>query len=136
MSGPKSSPTTSSLTTPLKRVRGLGAAHSGTDHFWRQRITALAQIPLTLAFVIILLKVIGKPPADALATLSHPFVSILMLLFVTTGIVHMRIGMQVIIEDYVHEELPKVLLLALNTFFAIGVGVACVFAILKLSFGA
>lgn len=130
------SATKTSLTTPLKRVRGLGAAGSGTDHFWKQRLTALAQIPLTLAFVVILLSVIGKPYAAAMATLSHPLVAILMLLFVTTGIVHMRIGMQVIIEDYVHEELPKVLLLALNTFFAIGVGVACVFAILKLSFGA
>jgi succinate dehydrogenase / fumarate reductase membrane anchor subunit len=126
----------SSLTTPLKRVRGLGAAGSGTDHFWRQRITALAQIPLTLAFVVVLLSIIGKGHAEVVAIVSQPLVAILMLLFVVTGMVHMKIGMQVIIEDYIHEELPKVLLLALNTFFAIGVGVACVFAILKLSFGA
>jgi succinate dehydrogenase / fumarate reductase, membrane anchor subunit len=126
----------SSLTTPLKRVRGLGSAGSGTDHFWKQRITALAQIPLTIAFVIVLLSIVGKGHADVVATVSHPLVAILLLLFVVTGIVHMRIGMQVIIEDYVHEELPKILLLALNTFFAIGVGVACAFAILKLSFGA
>lgn len=126
----------SSLTTPLKRVRGLGAAGSGTDHFWKQRITALAQIPLTLAFVVVLLSIIGKGHAEVVAIVSQPLVAILMLLFVVTGMVHMKIGMQVIIEDYVHEELPKILLLALNTFFAIGVGVACVFAILKLSFGA
>lgn len=126
----------SSLTTPLKRVRGLGAARSGTDHFWRQRITALAQIPLTLAFVVVLLSIVGKGHAEVVAIVSQPLVAILMLLFVVTGMVHMKIGMQVIIEDYIHEELPKVLLLALNTFFAIGVGVACVFAILKLSFGA
>ncbi|MCZ8096432.1 MAG: succinate dehydrogenase, hydrophobic membrane anchor protein [Burkholderiales bacterium] len=126
----------SSLTTPLKRVRGLGAAGSGTDHFWRQRITALAQIPLTLAFVVVLLSIIGKGHAEVVAIVSQPLVAILMLLFVVTGMVHMKIGMQVIIEDYIHDELPKILLLALNTFFAIGVGVACVFAILKLSFGA
>jgi succinate dehydrogenase / fumarate reductase membrane anchor subunit len=126
----------SSLTTPLKRVRGLGAAGSGTDHFWRQRITALAQIPLTLAFVLVLLSIIGKGHAEVVAIVSQPLVAILMLLFVVTGMVHMKIGMQVIIEDYIHDELPKILLLALNTFFAIGVGVACVFAILKLSFGA
>jgi succinate dehydrogenase / fumarate reductase membrane anchor subunit len=126
----------SSLTTPLKRVRGLGAAGSGTEHFWRQRITALAQIPLTLAFVVVLLSIIGKGHAEVVAIVSQPLVAILMLLFVVTGMVHMKIGMQVIIEDYVREELPKILLLALNTFFAIGVGVACVFAILKLSFGA
>jgi succinate dehydrogenase / fumarate reductase membrane anchor subunit len=126
----------SSLTTPLKRVRGLGSAGSGTDHFWRQRITALAQVPLTLAFVVVLLSIVGKGHAEVVAIVSQPLVAILMLLFVVTGMVHMKIGMQVIIEDYIHEELPKVLLLALNTFFAIGVGVACVFAILKLSFGA
>jgi succinate dehydrogenase / fumarate reductase membrane anchor subunit len=126
----------SSLATPLKRVRGLGSAGSGTDHFWKQRITALAQIPLTLAFVVVLLSIIGKGHAEVVAIVSQPLVAILMLLFVVTGMVHMKIGMQVIIEDYVHEELPKILLLALNTFFAIGVGVACVFAILKLSFGA
>jgi len=126
----------SSIVTPLKRVRGLGTARSGTGHFWRQRLTALAQIPLTLAFVAILLTVVGKGHAQVAATVSHPLVAILLLLFVVTGVVHMKIGMQVIIEDYVHEELPKILLLALNTFFAIGVGVACAFAILKLSFGA
>lgn len=128
--------TNSSLVTPLKRVRGLGTARSGTGHFWKQRITALAQIPLTVAFVIVLLSVVGKGHAQVVATVSHPLVAILLLLFIGTGMLHMKIGMQVIIEDYVHEELPKILLLAVNTFFAIGVGVACAFAILKLSFGA
>ena len=125
-----------SFETPLKRVRGLGAAHSGTEHFWRQRMTAIAGLPLTIAFLIIVLSTVGKSHAAVVATLSHPLVAILMILFVVTGVVHMRIGMQVIIEDYVHEELPKIGLLALNTFFSVAVGLGCVYAILKLSFGA
>ncbi len=125
-----------SMETPLKRVRGLGSAHAGTDHFWKQRATALAGIPLTIAFLVIVLSTVGKDFATVKATLAHPLVAILMLLFVLSSVVHMRIGMQVIIEDYVHEEGPKVLLLMLNTFFAIAVGLASAFAILKLAFGA
>lgn len=125
-----------SMETPLKRVRGLGSAHSGTDHFWKQRATALAGIPLTIAFLVIVLSTVGKDFATVKATLAHPLVAILMLLFVLSSVIHMRIGMQVVIEDYVHEEGPKVLLLMLNTFFAIAVGLASAFAILKLAFGA
>jgi succinate dehydrogenase / fumarate reductase membrane anchor subunit len=124
------------METPLKRVRGLGSAHSGTDHFWKQRATALAGIPLTIAFLVIVLSTVGKDFATVKATLAHPLVAILMLLFVLSSVIHMRIGMQVVIEDYVHEEGPKVLLLMLNTFFAIAVGFASAFAILKLAFGA
>ena len=69
-------------------------------------------------------------------TLVEVIIAIALILFIAATVWHMKIGMQVIIEDYIHDELPKILLLALNTFFAIGVGVACVFAILKLSFGA
>jgi len=123
------------LETPLKRVRGLGSARSGTDHFWRQRITAVALVPLTLAFLIIVLRTQGHDHASTVAALSHPLPAILMLLFIGAGIMHMRIGMQVIIEDYVHEEGPKIALLMLNTFFAIALGLACAFAILKMSFG-
>jgi succinate dehydrogenase / fumarate reductase membrane anchor subunit len=125
-----------SIQTPLKRVRGLGTARSGTGHFWRQRMTALANVPLTIAFVVIVLTTVGEDYATVRSTLSHPLVAILMLLFIGSSMVHMKIGMQVIIEDYVHEELPKVALLALNSFFSIAVGLACIFAILKLSFGA
>ena len=125
-----------SMETPLKRVRGLGSAHAGTDHFWKQRVTALAGIPLTIAFLFIVLSTVGKDFATVKATLAHPLVAILMLLFILSSVTHMRIGMQVIIEDYVHEEGPKVLLLMLNTFFAVAVGLASAFAILKLAFGA
>jgi len=128
--------TTQSMKTPLKRVRGLGSAKSGTDHFWKQRLTALAGVPLTIIMVGVAIALVGKDAAAAKAVLSHPLVAIPVILFFVSTMIHMRIGMQVIIEDYVHEEGPKVLLLALNAFFSIAVGLAGIFAVLKLSFGA
>jgi succinate dehydrogenase / fumarate reductase membrane anchor subunit len=123
------------LETPLKRVRGLGSARSGTDHFWRQRLTAVALVPLTLAFVVIVLKTVGGNYDQVATTLSHPLPALLILLFILAGIMHMRIGMQVIIEDYAHTEASKITLLVLNNFFSIALGLACAFAVLKLSFG-
>ena len=123
------------LRTPLRNVRGLGSARSGTDHFWRQRLTAVANVPLTIAFVVIVVSLLGRNHAAAVQIIGSPVVAIIMLLFIASVTYHMRIGMQVIIEDYVHQESLKLLLLLANTFFAIVVAFGCGYAILKLSFG-
>src|SRR5258708_22631632 len=122
------------MSTPLKHVRGLGSARSGTGHFWRQRLTAIANVPLTVAFVLIVVAVLGRNHAAVVQILGSPLMAIIMLLFIISVTTHMRIGMQVIIEDYVHDEANKFILLIANTFFAVAVGLASAFAILMLSF--
>jgi succinate dehydrogenase / fumarate reductase membrane anchor subunit len=124
--------TTPSMRTPLSRVRGLGTARSGTEHFWRQRLTGLANVPLAIGLVVIVLMLIGKPYAQAVTFLSDPLVDIVLLATVISAAVHMRLGMQVIIEDYVHAEGLKVLALLANTFFCSAIGLAGVYAILKM----
>jgi succinate dehydrogenase / fumarate reductase membrane anchor subunit len=124
-----------SIRTPLARVRGLGPARSGTSHFWLQRLTAMANIVLAIAFVFIVVSLTRKGYAEAAATVSRPLVSILLLLFIISATIHMRVGMQVIIEDYVENEGARVIAIVANTFFAIVVGVAGTFAVLKISLG-
>jgi succinate dehydrogenase / fumarate reductase membrane anchor subunit len=121
--------------TALGRVRGLGSARSGTTHFWHQRVTSVAGIILTIAFIVIAISVMGRSHAAAKQILGSPLVALPLLLFVFNTTYHMWLGMQVIIEDYAHHELAKLTLLMLNTFFSIVVGLACTYALLKLSFG-
>jgi succinate dehydrogenase / fumarate reductase membrane anchor subunit len=123
------------MSTPLARVRGLGAAKSGTEHFWLQRLTAVANVPLTIAFVVIVVSLLGRNHAWAAQILGSPLVAIIMLLFVVSVTSHMRVGMQVIIEDYVHEEPMRLILIMLNTFFTLAVALASAYGLLKLSFG-
>lgn len=132
---PTPSPTEAIIRTPLARVRGLGTAREGTGHFIKQRLTALANVPLTIFLMWLVVRYAGADYATVKAAIRQPLIAIPLLLLVLSGIYHMRIGMQVIIEDYVHSEGRKVLVLALNTFFAVAVGLTCVFSVLKLSFG-
>ena len=122
------------MRTPLAKVRGLGSARSGTVHFWRQRLTGVLLVPLTFAFVFVLLAVVRQDYNVVRQIVGNPFVSILLLLFVLSSIYHMRIGMQVILEDYLHVEGVKIGALLANDIFCVLVGVACVYAVLKVGF--
>lgn len=126
---------TGRMSTPLARVRGLGAAKAGTEVFWRQRLTAVANIPLTIGFVLILVSLLGRSYPAVKQILGSPLIAIVMLGFIISITWHMRLGMQVVIEDYVHDERFKIALIMANTFFCFAVALACAFAILKLSFG-
>lgn len=122
------------MKTPFARVRGLGTAHSGTEHFWMQRLTGIANLPLIIAFLVVMVSLVGSSQASVIATLSNPFVAMILLAALISVLIHMRIGMQVIIEDYVHTELRKILLLMANTFFTLAVAIAAIYAILKINF--
>ena len=123
------------MRTPLKRVRGYGAAGEGTGHFWLQRMTAIANLFLITFFIVLLISLHDESYETVRATLAHPIVGLVMALVVVIPAIHMRLGMQTIIEDYLHGG-AKVAAVILNTFFAFLVAAASVFAILKMSFGA
>ena len=123
------------LRTAARRVRGLGAARSGTKDFWHQRVTSVAGIPLTIAAIVIIVALMGRSHAAVVQILGSPIVAIIMLLFIINTVYHMWIGMQEIVLDYVHEDKLKLATLMANTFFCFAVAFASAFAILKLSFG-
>ena len=124
------------MKTPAKLVRGLGSAKEGTDHFWHQRVTSVANIPLIIGFVWLIACMAGDDYAAVTARLSHPLTAIFMLGVIVSSVVHMRIGMQVVIEDYVSGEGAKIVWLIANTVFSAAIALAAIFAILKLAFGA
>ncbi|MDX7953196.1 succinate dehydrogenase, hydrophobic membrane anchor protein [Lichenihabitans sp. Uapishka_5] len=117
-----------------KRIRYLGSAKSGTSGVMHMRLTSLALVPLTIAFVWLVLSMVGRGYDEVHATMAHPLASITLLLVVGTSLYHMQLGMRTIIEDYLHGERLKEWSLAANLFFAIALGVACVYAVLRLSF--
>ena len=121
--------------TPLTAARYAGSARAGTQTFWHQRITSVAGIPLTIAFIAIVIALLGRNHAATVQILGSPLIAILMILFIATIVYHMWIGMQEIIIDYVHGPAAKYLALFGNLFFCAVMGLASIYAILKLSFG-
>jgi succinate dehydrogenase / fumarate reductase membrane anchor subunit len=129
MSGP------SSLRTPLARVRNLGSSHSGTKDFWRQRLTAVAMLLLIVPVLVIVLMLLGRNQAGAKLILGQIPIAIILLLFIVASAWHMKIGMQIVIEDYIHGEKTKLACVMANNFFCIAVALSSIYAILKLSSG-
>ena len=121
--------------TPLNRVRALGSAKDGTDHFIAIRVTSVALAILLTLFLVVIVASVGAPYETVRQTLASPLVSLVVAAGIAATIVHMRLGMQVIIEDYVHEDLTKLVLLTANALFAWGVGLVCLYAILRLAMG-
>ena len=122
------------MRSDLRRVRYLGSARSGTTGSAHMRLTSLALVPLTVGFVWLVLSLIGKPYEAARHTLSQPLPAIFLLLFILASVYHMQLGMQTIIEDYVHGEHAKDWSLAASLFFCFVVAIACVYAVMRLSF--
>ncbi|MFQ5533659.1 MAG: succinate dehydrogenase, hydrophobic membrane anchor protein [Sphingomonadales bacterium] len=123
------------LRTPLGRVRGRGSAKDGTSHWWRQRLTAMALVPLVIWFVTSMAGLAGADYATTVAWLSSPLVAIVMLALLLAGFYHMKLGLQAVIEDYVHDAAAKITAQILVLFATVGLGLACVFAVLKLAVG-
>jgi succinate dehydrogenase / fumarate reductase membrane anchor subunit len=122
-----------SLETPLHKVEGLGSAHSGVTHFWRQRITAAALVPLSIWFGVSVLGLIGAHEAATLAFLSQPLNAILMGAFVIIMLYHMALGLQVVIDDYVYVNWQKFSLMLLMRAFAIAVGATCMYFLFRIA---
>ncbi|MBL4666586.1 MAG: succinate dehydrogenase, hydrophobic membrane anchor protein [Sneathiella sp.] len=123
-----------SMRTPLKSVRGLGSAKEGTSHWWHQRVTAVALIPLFVIALAYVISLVGADYERVRYILSLPFTSLVLLLLIGATFYHMKLGLQVVIEDYVHSEGSKMVLLLLNSFFCAVVGLASALAVLKLAF--
>jgi succinate dehydrogenase / fumarate reductase membrane anchor subunit len=123
------------MRTPLGRVRNLGAAHSGTGDFWRQRVTAVAMALLMIPVLVIVMMLLGRNQAGAAQILGSLPIAVILLLFIFASAWHMKIGMQVVIEDYLHNEKLKLVSIMLNNFFSVAVALSSTYAILKLSSG-
>lgn len=124
------------MRTPLKNVRRLGSAKEGTSHFWLMRVTAVANLFLAVYLVWFIATSAGADYETVRAALTTPASTLVLLLFILSSVIHMRLGMQTIIEDYIHSEGIKIPLLIFNTLFAGTIAIASIWAVLKLSFGA
>ena len=124
-----------SMRTPLGRVRNLGAAHTGTGDFWRQRLTGVAMTLLMIPVIWVVMMLVGRNQAGAAQILGSVPIAMILLLFIVASTWHMKIGMQEIIEDYVHDEKLKLVAVMANQFFCVVVALTSIYALLKLSSG-
>ncbi|HEY0107100.1 MAG TPA: succinate dehydrogenase, hydrophobic membrane anchor protein [Rhizomicrobium sp.] len=122
-----------SLQTPLHKVEGLGSSHSGVTHFWRQRVTAAALIPLAIWFAVSMLGLVGAHEAATLAFLAQPLNAILMAAFVVIAVYHMALGMQVVIDDYIYVSWQKLFLMLSVRAFSLAVIAASLYALLRIA---
>ena len=125
----------SRLRSPLGRVRGLGAAKEGVGHWWAQRVTAVALVPLTFWFVASIIGLIGADHATFVAWLRQPLNTILMTVFLAVGFHHLQLGLQVVIEDYVHNEAARIASVITVKFACALLALAGIFSVLKIAFG-
>ncbi len=125
----------SSLRTPIKRARGLGASHSGTHHFWVQRVSAVALIPLSMWFMVeILTTLIGADRAGVAAWIANPITALVLAALIVAMFIHARIGIHEIIADYVPHEGKKITLVLLTNALIYGFGAVSLMAIARLHF--
>jgi len=127
-----------SMETPLHRVEGLGSAHDGVKHFWRERVTAAALVPLSAWFIWAVLGLVGANEAQVLtflarSTFNVPLNAILMGAFIVILCYHMALGLQVVVDDYVHSEGAKIFLLLLIRAFGFAVAAVCIYALLNIA---
>ncbi|MBX4335920.1 succinate dehydrogenase, hydrophobic membrane anchor protein [Bartonella raoultii] len=121
--------------TELGKVRGRGSAHEGTEHFWLQRVTGFINLPLLIFFIVLILSLVGKDYTFIRTRLSHPIVAVLMGLMTLSVLYHMKLGMQVVIEDYVPRESLRIFFLVLNILFCFILGGVIIFSLLKIALG-
>ena len=121
------------MKSPLRRVKGLGSSHSGTGHFWHERVSSVALIPLTIWFAWAALGLINASPVAAIGFLAHPLNALLMAGFVIVTLYHIKLGLQVIIDDYVHTPGMKIGLLLLTRAFVFGTGGISLFALMRIA---
>ncbi|RCL00919.1 MAG: membrane anchor subunit [Candidatus Tokpelaia sp. JSC189] len=119
--------------TPLGKVGGLGSTKNGTRNFCIQRFTAMANVPLFIFFIVLVVTLVGQDYDHVYNMLANPIIALVMGLMILSAVYHMKLGMQVIIEDYVHNERWRIFILALNIFFCFSMGAACILALLKIT---
>jgi len=123
------------MRSPLGRAIGLGSAKEGVEHWWRQRLTALALVPLGLWFVVTVVAHVGADYKETLAWLGAPIPAILMIVLIGTTFYHTALGIQVVIEDYIHREWVKFASLVALRFGCLLLAVAGTFAVLRIALG-